>query len=220
MSEQENTTLERVLTIAPELENKVYNLAQVDRINVLEAEYDVEYKITINETEYTITSPDEESSTDLLQEIVDLLVIEVGTNEDVYTSKWNDSIELKAVEPGTGFNISVSNNLVITEAVKNYQGAVLFELLLEDVILQVTELNFHEEMERAQRYLLAHLLTLTNIDSDKKPNLSDIIHEVVGDISYRYGNIDYSKLDDVFYGKSVYGVVFYEIMKRRWFRFI
>lgn len=215
----ENTTLERVLIIAPELRAKVTNIAQINDIEVFDAQYETEYTVTLNDIVIEIISPAEGESENLKEEIIQLIYDELE-DEEVLIENNVSSIRLKAVEPGQAFYLSVSDNLTLNNVTSNYNGQELFELLLEDVILQVTELNFKSEMERAQRYLLAHLLTLTNVDSEEEPDASDIIQETVGDISYRYGSIDYSKLDDIFYGKTPYGVVFYEIMLRRWFRFI
>jgi len=217
-----NTTLENVLTIAPELKNKVIDIAKKDSVEVANLFYDTEYTINIDGVDYTYTSspqpgtPDEEV---LRTEIINGLASVLAGCAAIVVSNSSTKIITTAAVPGVSYSINVDINLIDNNLVHNHSGIILFNLLLEDVILQVTELNFKDEQERAQRYLLAHLLTITNIDPDNTDDIIGLVQEVVGDVQYKYGT-DFSKLDEAFYGLSRYGIVFYEIMMRLWFRFI
>lgn len=214
-----NTTKENVLLIAPELAVKINDILQQNSITISEVLADTEYKLILNEVEYSIISGNPTSEADILLALLGL----IESLPEISAHISNTSIIIDGTAEFISFSLEVSDNLVNTINRGAKDNNSLFELILTDVITQVTELDpvrFKEEQERAQRYLVAHLLTLINVD----PNAGDITtpfnKEYVGDVQYHYDSMALRSMDEAFFMRTPYGEVFYDIYKRRYFRFL
>lgn len=214
----EHTTLERVLTIAPELTVKVEDRVLIKRLYLSSMEEDTEYTLKVNDVSITIDSQSM-TKTEFYEALATDINVEL--EEEVIATFSNTGIEIDGVDAFTIFTVSsVQPEFVISTKQKRYTGSMLWELLLEDVQLQVTPRNFKDETERAQRYLMAHLLTVTNVNQDEfTPITKDVIEEHVGDVRIKFAT-DFTKLDaEGTYRMTTYGQTFLEIYKRRWFVF-
>lgn len=220
MTEVIATTKENVLLIAPELYEKIENVAQVCEVTIDpdEVQDDTEYTVYIGGESFAVDSGSEAS----VNSIIAALNAEIDS-ELVYVVSKSDKLVISAVQAGVSFAFSVSDNLIGELITSNYNGDLIWDLLLDDVIIQVSPRNFKDEVERAQRYLMAHLLTLTGIDEngDDIGSLGDLIEERVGEVVLKYKAAGFnSDSGEYFYSLTRYGVVFYEIYKRNWFLFI
>ena len=122
-------------------------------------------------------------------------------------------------EAATTVLVECSSNLVLTAVDLPFAGDTLFSLILADAIIEITEERYDTEEERAQRYLIAHILTLANIDPENVDNDSNIIKAAVGDVQYERGSGSGTALEE-FYAQTSYGLIFYQIWLRHYFRFI
>jgi hypothetical protein len=214
-----NTTKERILAIAPELATKIQDVLKQQTIVVGTVADDTTYTININSISYEVVSGTGATVEEiisafeaLLIDIPDVVITFVGTT--IYVTGTPDAISFTAI---------VSDNLTLATVQEAKDNNTLFEIILEDVITQVTELapvRFEEEQERAQRYLAAHLLTLTNIDPDSGDLGKDFNKEYVGDVQYHYESRELRSMEEAFFMRTPYGEIFYDIYKRRYFRFI
>jgi len=95
--------------------------------------------------------------------------------------------------------------LVIAPELANITNNLLWDTILDDVANDVTVSVFGTKQERAQRYLAAHLLTLSNPDSNRNPLASGpITSEKTGPLSVSYGSISKTdgELDSTNYGRE------------------
>lgn len=95
--------------------------------------------------------------------------------------------------------------LIIAPELANITNNLLWDTILDDVASDVTASVFGIKQERAQRYLAAHLLTLSNPDSNINPLASGpITSERTGPLAVSYGSISNinGELDSTNYGRE------------------
>jgi len=211
-----NTTKAAVLLLAPELAIKVTNRAQQNLISVVTVANSTQYSVSVNGTVYTITSA---STGATAMSIAAQLVAAILSADVVVFNNLNGTFTITTVSLTVPATVIVSANLTNDISVYSYMGDDLCTMILADVVLQVIEEIFKTEQERAQRYLAAHLLTLANVDPTASNNGGDYIREVVGDVEYYKNGAD-KDAGEAFYGLTTYGVVFWEIYQRHFFRFL
>lgn len=214
-----NTTKANVLMIAPELGVKINDILQSSIVTVEDVLENTEYRLVINGTEYSIISGAPTSEAEILL----ALLTEIESIEGIIARITSDGLVIDGTAEFISFELVVSSNLINTLVRASKDNNSLFELILADVILQVTEVDptrFREEQERAQRYLVAHLLTLLNTDPDAGDLSTPFNKEYVGDVQYHYDSMSLRTADEAFFMRTPYGEVFYEIYKRRYFRFL
>lgn len=212
------TTKENVLAIAPELASKVNSYNQQITLSFDDPTPGFEYVVAVAGIVYSFSAV----STNTVEDVV------AHFNNELTTAGFSCvSSENKLVVTGvdyTPFNYVVSTGVSAAEDVVAVNNDTRFNLLLNDVELQVTEkdpFRFGVEQERAQRYLLAHLLTLaTSGEDDDSSSYGDIKKETIGDISYTYATPSSYTTPEEYYNSTVYGRVFYSIQQRLYFRFI
>ena len=81
----------------------------------------------------------------------------------------------------------------------------LIALILEDVAQSVSAAIFGTKQERAQRYLAAHLLTLSGAISSNAGKAGPVTAEKVGDVSTSYWMLnlkDTNRYDETVYGRQ------------------
>lgn len=214
-----NTTKERILAIAPELATKIQDVLKQQTIVVGTVADDTTYTININSISYEVVS----GTGATVEEIIAAFEVLLISIPDVAITFVGTTIYVTGTADAISFTIIVSDNLTLTTVQEAKDNNTLFEIILEDVITQVTELapvRFEEEQERAQRYLAAHLLTLTNTDPDSGDLGKDFNKEYVGDVQYHYESRELRSMEEAFFMRTPYGEIFYDIYKRRYFRFI
>lgn len=214
-----NTTKERILAIAPELSSKITDVLKVQTVVVGTLTNNATYVININGISYTVVS----GATATIAAIIAAFGVLLVDIPDVTITIVGDTIYISGTPDALSFTLSVTANLTATLVAAAKDNNTLFEIILADVIVQVTELapvRFEEEQERAQRYLAAHLLTLTNTDPDSGDLGKDFNKEYVGDVQYHYESRELRSMEEAFFMRTPYGEIFYDIYKRRYFRFI
>jgi len=98
--------------------------------------------------------------------------------------------------------------LVIAPELADITNNLLWDTILADVADDIVVSVFGTKQERAQRYLAAHLLTLSNPDPNRNPLASGpIISEKTGPLSVTYGRSSWivkgdGNLDLTSYGKQ------------------
>lgn len=215
-----NTTKERVLLIAPELATKINNVYQKTQIAIVSFDEGLDFEIMVNDYTAFFTSDSTTTKNDVLPILMDLLN---NNLEGITAYMEGELLSLEGSDDHITFYVAVNatlSNTIITEGKDNDS---LFQLVLEDIIIQVTEedpVRFREEQERAQRYLVAHLLTLINMDPNDLAFAKPIVKEYVGDVQYHYESRALKSMDEAFFLTTPYGEVFYDIYKRRYFRFL
>lgn len=196
------TTKENVSLIAPELLSLIYGQYQKTRIYIQQLTNNT-VTISLDDyfKEYTYEVQEDETIEDLIDNLIEIINADEERIINVVnsTSTYFDVIGLDS----NPFNISTPINENIQEAIP----ASLWDLLIEDVNLMVNEETFVEEIERAQRYLMAHLLTITR----RLKNTSMTTSEKVGDISVSYAD----PLSSEGMSLTGYGLVFRGIFLRQ-----
>jgi hypothetical protein len=91
---------------------------------------------------------------------------------------------------------------------------ILFGIILDDVKIIIKKENWKNNTERAQRYLVAHLMTLSNANNKLKNagSLGGVESQKVGDVEISYGAIDIN--DKSRFDETSYGRVFNQIQKQ------
>ena len=212
-----DTTKSKLLLIAPDLAPKINNIAKNILISISNIEDSTSYVININSVDYIIESGIGATALSIASD----LVTELGTSEIISASdNANGTLNCVAVEAGVDFNVTVSDNLSYAVVNDNYNGQELFDTILSDVIDEVTEEQYDDEEERAQRYLLAHLLSVTNTSNNTNTIDPGFSSETVGDVSYKKAGYNGLSMNERFLSSTVYGTVFYSIYLRHYFRFL
>lgn len=212
-----NTTKENVLIIAPELAAKVNNVAKQVLVSISVVANATVYSVIINRTTYSITSA---ATGATASTIAAQLVAAISPSTVVLVlNNGNGTFLLISNDAEVAVTLYISANMTSQVTVENHLGDTLFNMILADCIIQVTEDIFETEQERAQRYLMAHLLSLYNPDTTGAHVNNDVIREIVGDVEF-YTSGGGNTTQDTFFGKTVYGVIYLEIYHRHFFRFV
>ena len=204
-----NTTKANVLLIAPELSTYISNVAQVYRISVNTVSNAQLYSITINSRTASYTSDATATAVEIVAGLIS--AIEANSILNAFVSCLNaldGTFTITAKTAGTAYTISVSSKLTATSLTANYNGDGLFNLILKDVEEEITTYTVNTEtQEKAQRYLMAHLLTVhySGIQGNVKS-------ESVGRASVTYMGGD--MFDPDMLSRTRYGAEFWRIWKR------
>ena len=99
-----------------------------------------------------------------------------------------------------------ANVLLLAPELKDKAGFDdLYELLAADVRAEITEAIYGSQQERAQRYMVAHLATLSGVSSSNADAVGPLVTEKVGDVSKTYGLVQWAggveRLDETRYGR-------------------
>lgn len=211
-----DTTKANILRIAPELGVKINNVAKVVLVSISTVTDSTGYTVTLDGNDYTINSGVSATAVS----IAAALVAEITAIEYTVVDNLNGTFSIVAASAGTDFTVAVTTELSYQVTTKNYDGDALFDLILGDVITQVTEDNFGDEEERAQRYLTAHILSLTNVDEDGNAVDLEFTSEAVGDVQYKKDAKSKQGKDESYYKSTSYGAIYYDIYLRHYFRFL
>lgn len=199
------TTQANVSLIAPELLAYIYGQAQKTRIYVQSTSDNV---LKINDKTYTYDVQPTDDITDVIDGLIALIVDDTYAEVGVVntTDEYFDVVGLDY----TAYTVYSPTSVNILEAVSD----ALFTLIGEDVDDMVNEDTFVSQIERAQRYLIAHLLKL---HSQALGSIQALSSEKVGDISVSYAD----PMSDEGLGLTGYGVIYKGIyLKQRRIQYI
>lgn len=192
------TTKENVSLIAPELLAQIYGQYQKIRCYISELTDNI---ITVEDKEYIY----EVQEGDEIEDVIDGLYTMINDDPDAIVSAVNST------ETYIDIIGKTSNPFIVTTpTTENIQTAVpsslwdLFELDIDDI---VSEDTFTGQIERAQRYLMAHLLTIQS----KLAKASLTSSEKVGDVSVTYA--DPLSIEGL--GLTGYGLIYLGIYKSK-----
>lgn len=192
------TTKENVSLIAPELLAQIYGQYQKTRCYISELTDNV---ITVEDKEYIY----EVQEGDTVEDVIEDLYTMINDDPDAIVSAVNSSetyIDIIGKESNP-FTVSTPTTENIQEAVPSSLWD-LFTLDIDDI---VSEDTFTGQVERAQRYLIAHLLTIQSKLSKASLNSN----EKVGDISVTYAD----PLSPEGLGLTGYGLIYLSIYKSK-----
>ena len=170
------TTKEKVALIAPELLELIHGVAQKTRLYVQDT---TQNTVTIDDKEYTYEVQEDDTIEDIISGLMEL----IDNDEDAIVSVVNDSETYFDIRGLYLESYSISG-LTYEITIPSIPDS-LWELFAEDIANVVNEDTFKDEIERAQRYLMAHMLTLKNSGLN---NMAGVNSERVGDISVQYSD--------------------------------
>jgi len=201
-----DTTKENVLIIAPEL--AITNIAQVNRIAVNTVTNNAVYSTTINDVMATYTSDGSATNLKIVAGLILALQTDPDTNADVSCLNTLDGTFLVTSKTaGTPFTVAVSSKLTATLDTANFDGDTLFDLILDDVKEELSTYGICTNyQEKAQRYLIAHLLTINNQSAIQG------VSESIGRASVTYAGGD--MFDPNMLKRTKYGAEFLRIYKK------
>ena len=215
-----DTTKEKVLLLAPELTSVSSNIRQVTFFFIQDVIDSEDYTININGTDFTVNSGVGATAAS----IAALLAIDINAGAEPVIADDDDedgSFLVMATTAGTAFTFEVDNNITGSYITENWNGEDLFDMMLADAILEIKESRYFNEEERAQRYLLAHLLTkVKQIKSNPNSTIAGLQREKVGDVENWYGLPMYEYAKGTGYNTTKYGQMFIGIKQRYSMRFI
>lgn len=205
-----DTTKANVLIIAPELDAIISNIAQQYRISAATVSNLAVYSVTLNTTTVSYTTDASATKEEIATGLIAAIQSDPTTNALVAcTNSLDGTFLITAKTAGTSFSVSVSTKLIYEETIKNFNGDELFELILDDVTDEITSLDIVEDFqEKAQRYLMAHLLYL-QLAADASGLTAT--SENVGRASVSYSD---KFLDENDLKKTRWGVGFLRIWKK------
>lgn len=121
-------------------------------------------------------------------------------------------------------NTTVDNIKKIAPELSDFIDAntEIIELILADVVEQITATVYGTKQEQAQRYLGAHLLTLINAGNVgiSSGAAGPVAEEKVGDVRIRYASGAFSKFSDFNrYDETKYGRMYMVLRRGRVFAF-
>lgn len=192
------TTKENVALIAPELLAQIYGQYQKTRCYISELTDNI---ITVEDKEYIY----EVQEGDTVEDVIEELYTMINDDPDAIVSAVNSTetyIDIIGKESNP-FTVSTPTTENIQEAVPSSLWD-LFTLDIDDI---VSEDTFTGQIERAQRYLMAHLLTIQS----KLAKASLNSNEKVGDVSVTYAD----PLSPEGLGLTGYGLVYLGIYKSK-----
>ena len=198
------TTKQNVSLIAPELLNQIYGVSQKTRVYILDI---TSNNLTIDDKEYIY----EVQSEDTIQDVIDGLIELIENDEDSIVEVVNTQSNYFDLVGILKESFTVSQP--VSENLQTAVSPYLWDLFAEDIVNIVNEDTFVAEIERAQRYLMAHLLTLSKM----LQNLSGASSEKVGDVSITYAD----PLSSEGLASTGYGLIYKGIyLKQRKVRYI
>lgn len=211
-----NTTKTNVLLIAPELVSKVNNTPLSVLFSIVTVADNTLYYIAVNGTQYSYTSGVGATAEQIASGLYDAILSTAVTK----INNGNGTFLLTAANPPISFTYAFNDKISSTVVQESYPGDDLFNLILADVILVCTEEMFGTEQERAQRYLTAHILTVSSDESNSAP-LNAARWDIVGDVQYRTGaSMIMATPDQNIFSSTKYGEIYWDIYKRHYFRFL
>jgi hypothetical protein len=211
-----NTTKNNVLLIAPELSAKVVNTPLAVLFSIVTVEDSTVYFIAVNGTQYSYTSGVGATALEIISGLYDAMLSTLVTK----LNNGNGTLLLTAANPPITFSYAYHANISVTVVQESYPGDDLFNLILADVILVCPEDVFSTEQERAQRYLIAHILTVSADESSAAP-LNSARWDIVGDVQYRTGaSMIMATPDQNIFSSTKYGEIYWDIYKRHYFTFL
>ena len=198
------TTKENVLTIAPQLHNLIYGTPQKTRIYVQNLN---DNTLIVDDVEYIYEVEEGDTIADIISGLVEL----IDADEAPIVTVVNETttyFDVRGVYT-VPYVISEPTHEILVESLPDN----LWDLFSEDVESIVNEDTFVDMVERAQRYLMAHLLTIYSMNTLSNSVLSS---EKVGDISVSYAD----PLSDEAISATGFGAIYHGIyMKNRRIRY-
>jgi len=211
-----DTTKNAVLSLARELTIFVRNIRQEAVLTVVSAEDSTAYTVTIDTVDYTITS----GASATVEDIAAALKVEIdnATLSLVITDNVDGTLTIISSDAAIRFDIDadLDANISVEITVVQHLGEDLFDMILADVALEVTEERYRTEEERAQRYLAAHLLTLLRKFEFSSDSIGDVIRDKVGDVETWYSDsaINTDMSSDIGLRTTPYGRTYMSIRSR------
>lgn len=181
-----------VAAIAPELTSLIYGTPQKTRILIQDL---TDFTLVIDDAEYIYEVQPDDTVTDIVNGLVDLIEAEelpIVSVVNVQASYF----DIRGVS-NVPFVVSSPASEILEVAVPE----TLWDILLEDAEDIINEDTFKAEINRAQRYFMAHMLTMHK-DGNADAGVSS---QAVGSVSVSYATPTNE------YSKTRYGAIYYRI---------
>jgi hypothetical protein len=200
-------TKAQVKLIAPELASIIDGIPQKTRIYISELTDNV---VTIDDVEYIYTVQEGDTTAEVLSGLVTILNETVDPIVTVVNVNSNDLyFDVRGVYNDT-YTVSTPS---LTTVLINAVPSSLWDMFEADIDGIVNINTFVSDIPRAQRYLMAHMLTLNKMSTMS----ATVSSETVGNVSVTYAD----PLSDEALGSTKYGMIYRGIyLKQRIIRFV
>jgi len=186
------TTKQKVTLIAPELIKLINGVTQKTRCYIQSPN---EFVIQINDKTYMY----EVQEDDTIEDIIEGLITDINEDEDAIVAVVDSGSSYFDIRGLYTDAFTVTG--VTTETLIEAVDTELWDLYAEDIANLVNEDSFKSEIERGQRYLMAHMLTLYTMKLGGQRATNS---EKVGDISVQYAD----PTSEEGLGLTGYGVIY------------
>jgi len=194
-------TKAEVKLIAPELTSIIDGKAQKTRVYIQSLTDNI---VEINDVEYLYDVQPEDTIEDValgLKALIDADPLPVVTVVNTHYEEDASYLDFRGVYNDTYAVTKPAVTLVLEEAVPTQ----LWDLFAADIDALINDDTYISEISRAQRYLMAHMLTINSLNSNQ-PALTS---ESTGDISLSYADpLAEDLLSTTKYGRIYLGIYF------------